>query len=82
MVRALLDVTSKTEVPTKEVLKAFLLYQERELDDERLAGALRAHQALRPLLRQMRAVELPYLWPIEPGHVFQWIEAGGTTPVR
>lgn len=68
------------ETPDAAIFEAALRNQGLTLDEHRLAVVLKTHVAFRPALERMRQLELPYLDPIEPGHVLQWIENGGTLP--
>lgn len=68
------------DVPDQAVFEAVLRNQGLTLDPRRLAVTLEAHAAFRPALNRMREIELDYLDPIEPGHVQQWIDGGGSLP--
>jgi hypothetical protein len=65
--------------PTVETLRVLADDLGLAFTSDQLEAAARAHASLRPKLEQLRRYRFPYLEPIEPGHVRQWIENGGRT---
>jgi hypothetical protein len=71
---------SSSAMPTREILLAILTNQNRSASDAKLQVVIDGLRAMRESLDQMRSIELSYIGPVEPGHVFRWIEDGGYSP--
>jgi hypothetical protein len=65
------------ERPSVETLRVMADDLGLDVEPERLEAAARDLAAFRPKLEEFRRFTFPYLHPIEPGHVRQWIENGG-----
>jgi hypothetical protein len=68
---------STPERPSLETLRVMADDLGLRIQPDRLAAAARDLTAFRPKLEELRQFKFPYLHPVEPGHVRQWIENGG-----